>query len=260
MAGAFFYDAPVQNILHICSVKKQQKEENVISVGNGIGTRNERSLHAALKQWYALPDDQFEVPLMGFVIDLVREGQLIEIQTRNFTAIRPKISKLVEQHKVHLVHPVTVQKWIVHTDPGGTKILSRRKSPRRGHLADLFAELVRLPDLFKHENLTLEFPLIHEEEVRCQDGQGSRRRKRVSLKDRRLLEVVSSHRFVCAADFLQFLPPTLPVPFSNKCLAAASGLPLYRCRQITYCLRKMELIEQVGKKANELLFGVKEPA
>lgn len=236
---------------------KQPDTENILTVGNGIGTRNERSLHAALKQWYALPDDQFEVPLMGFVIDLVREGQLVEIQTRNFTAIRQKLRKLVEQHKVHLLHPITLEKWIVQVDFSGTKVLSRRKSPSRGHLTDLFAELVRLPDLFRHENLTLEFPLILEEEVRCQDGLGSRRRKRVSVKDRRLLEVVSSHLFVSAADFLQFLPSTLPVPFSNKCLGAATGIPLYRCRQMTYCLRKMELIEQVGKKGNELLFEVK---
>lgn len=239
-------------------MKKVVEVENNAVIGNGIGTRNERSLHAALKQWYALPEDQFEVPMMGFVIDLVREGQLIEIQTRNFTAIRQKLRKLVEQHKVHLLHPITLEKWIVQVDAAGTTVLSRRKSPARGNLADLFAELVRLPELLKHENFTLEFPLIREEEVRCQDGKGSRRRKRVSLVDRRLLEVVSSHRFACATDFLQFLPSTLPVSFSNKDLAAATGLPLYRCRQITYCLRKMEAIEQVGKKVNELLFEVKE--
>ncbi len=239
-------------------MNKQEKEEDIISVGNGIGTRNERSLHAALKQWYALPEDKFEVPLMGFVIDLVREGQLVEIQTRNFTAIRQKIRKLVAVHKVHLLHPVTLEKWIVQVDASGSTIKSRRKSPRRGNLTDLFAELVRMPELIRHENLSLEFLLIQEEEIRCQDGQGSWRRKRVSVKDRRLLQVVSTHRFVTAADFLQFLPASLPIPFSNKCLAAATALPLYRCRQITYCLRKMELIVQVGKKANEILYEIKE--
>ncbi|WP_224995596.1 hypothetical protein [Cesiribacter sp. SM1] len=239
-------------------MKKQEKAGKTTSAGNGIGTRNERSLHAALKQWYALPGDRFEVPLMGFVIDLVRGGQLIEIQTRNFTAIRQKIKKLVEEHKVHLLHPITLEKWIVQVDATGSTVLSRRKSPRKGHLSDLFAELVRMPELIRHENLSLEFPLIQEEEVRCPDGQGSWRRKRVSVKDRRLLQVLSTHRFVTAADFLQFLPVSLPVPFSNKCLAAATALPLYRCRQITYCLRKMGLIVQVGKKANEILYEIKE--
>ncbi|MBW3544483.1 MAG: hypothetical protein KY428_02595, partial [Bacteroidetes bacterium] len=91
---------------------------------------------------------------------------------------------------------------------------------------------------------------------RCKDGRGSWRRKRVSLVDRKLLEVVSSHTFTSPLDFLQLLPSTLPIPFSNKCLAATTGLPLHRCRQLSYCLRKMEVINQVGKKGNELLYKV----
>lgn len=230
----------------------------ISSAGNGIGIRNERSLHAALKQWYALPGDVFEVPLEGFVIDLVREGQLIEIQTRNFTAIRQKIKSLLKHHKVHLLHPIALEKWIVQVSGAGAEVLSRRKSPAKGQLADLFAELVRLPELISHKNFSLEVLLIREEEVRCPDGKGSWRRKRVSILDRRLLEVVRTHRFNTTADFLQFLPSTLPVPFSNKCLAAATGIPIHRCRQLTYCLRKMNLIVQVGKRGNELLHEVQE--
>lgn len=229
------------------------------SENNGIGIRNERSLHAALKKWYSLPGDRFEVPLEGFVIDIVRDEQLIEIQTRNFTAIRQKLKNLLPRHKVHLLHPITLEKWIVKTDANGGRIISRRKSPARGQLADLFAELVRLPELLRHRNFTIEFLLIREEEVRCQDGRGSWRRKRVSIVDRRLLEVVSTHQFAATADFLQFLPSGLAVPFSNKSLAAATGLQLYRCRQLTYCLRKMEVLVQVGKKGNELLFEVNAP-
>ena len=42
-----------------------------------IGELRERSLHAGLKSWYALPRDRIEVPLEGYVIDLVRRGTLI---------------------------------------------------------------------------------------------------------------------------------------------------------------------------------------
>ncbi|WP_205502279.1 hypothetical protein [Rufibacter psychrotolerans] len=229
-------------------------ENKTVAEKTGINIKNERSLHAALKQWYAQPQDRFEVPVGGFVIDLVRGRQLVEIQTRNFTAIRPKLQALLKDHAVHLIHPVTFEKWVVQVDAKGTSVLSRRKSSYRGALSDLFEELVRLPELVQHAAFTLEFPLIREEEVRCRDGKGSKRRKKVSLKDRKLLEVVSTHTFTCAQDFLQFLPPTLPQPFSNKDLAQALGLPLHRCRQITYCLRKMAALELAGKKGNELLF------
>ncbi|WP_062542074.1 hypothetical protein [Rufibacter tibetensis] len=223
---------------------------------NGINIQNERSLHIGLKQWYAQPQDRFEVPVGGFVIDLVRGPQLVEIQTRNFTAIRPKLKALLKEHPVHLVHPITYEKWVVQVEDKGDTVLSRRKSSYRGALTDIFEELVRLPELVLHEGFTLEFPFIREEEIRCRDGKGSKHRKKVSIKDRRLLEVISTHRFSCAQDFLQFLPSTLPQPFSNKDLAKALRLPLHRCRQITYCLRKMEAIAVVGKNRNELLYCI----
>ncbi|GHA80647.1 hypothetical protein [Pontibacter akesuensis] len=233
-----------------------QKTGENRAAGKGIGIQNERSLHAALKQWYAQPGDQLEVPLGGFFIDLVRGEQLVEIQTRNFSAIRHKLQTLVKTHKVHLLHPVTHEKWVLQVDRTGNKQLSRRKSPYRGKLSDIFEELVRIPELLKHENFSVDFLMIREEEVRCRDGKGSKHRKRESIKDRRLLEVVSTHRFTKAADFLQFIPETLPRPFSNKCLEKALALPLHRCRQITYCLRKMEALAVVGKKGNGLLFDV----
>ncbi|WP_181306908.1 hypothetical protein [Rufibacter sp. XAAS-G3-1] len=233
-----------------------EETEKPAAERNGINLQNERSLHAGLKRWYAQPQDRFEVPVDGFVIDLVRGPQLVEIQTRNFSAIRPKLQTLLQDHPVHLLHPITFEKWVVQVDGKGTSVLSRRKSTYRGALTDLFEELVRLPELVKHAHFTLEFPVIREEEVRCRDGKGSKHRKKVSLKDRKLLEVLSTHRFTQPSDFLQFLPPTLPQPFSNRDLATALQLPLHRCRQITYCLRKMEAIQLAGKNRNELLFMV----
>ena len=41
----------------------------------GIGLLNEKPLHASLKQWYARPGDRFEVPVDGFVIDIVRRRE-----------------------------------------------------------------------------------------------------------------------------------------------------------------------------------------
>ena len=230
-------------------------KETEDTMSNGIGLRNERSLHAALKQWVALPEDRFEVPLEGYVIDLVRGEQLIEIQTRNFSAIRNKLRSLLSQHKVHLLHPVTSEKWVVQVDATGKKVSSRRKSPYKGNLTDLFEELVRIPELMAHDNFSLEVLFINEEEVRCRDGKGSKHRKRVSVVDRRLVDVVASYKFRDAADLLSFIPATTPQPFSNKELAASLQLPLHRCRQITYCLRKMGAVTVVGKNRNELLFS-----
>lgn len=72
----------------------------------GIGLLNENQLHASLKQWYARPGDLLEVPVDGFVIDIVRDDLLIEIQTRNFASIKSKLTHLVRHHQCGFGHKV----------------------------------------------------------------------------------------------------------------------------------------------------------
>ena len=71
-----------------------------------IGTLRETSLHAALKTWYACPGDELEASVEGYQIDLRRGAQLVEIQTRNFAALKRKLTQLVERHPVRRVHPI----------------------------------------------------------------------------------------------------------------------------------------------------------
>jgi len=224
----------------------------------GIGVRNEKSLHAALKQWYAQPGDQIEVKVDGYVIDLVRGGELIEIQTRRLGALRRKLISLLEHYPVRLVYPIAQEKWIVRKSGSGKKILGRRKSPKVGRLTDLFAELVSIPELINHPNLTLEIALIQEEEIRHTDGRGSWRQRGQSIHDHKLLQVLETVTFKRKEDFLRFLPAGLEQPFSNQSLKEHSGGSIHAVRQMTYCLKKMGLIEQVGKNGNRLLFKITE--
>ena len=48
---------------------------------NNIGQINEQSLHAALKRIYAHPKGLTEVSVGGFVVDVLNDRQIIEIQT-----------------------------------------------------------------------------------------------------------------------------------------------------------------------------------
>jgi hypothetical protein len=122
----------------------------------GIGVLNEKPLHASLKQWYAQPGDQFEVPVGGYVIDIVRDDLLIEIQTGSFSSLKAKLAKLLYSHQVRLIYPIAQEKWIVRpaADDNGRAI--RRKSPKRGRLEDLFWELVSIPHLLSNPNFSLE--------------------------------------------------------------------------------------------------------
>src|SRR5687768_6709778 len=132
----------------------------------GIGLLNEKPLHASLKQWYARPGDRFEVAVGGFVIDIVRDDLLIEIQTGNFSSIKSKLANLVHSHQVRLIYPIAQEKWIVRLAADDHGRVMRRKSPKRGRLEDLFWEMVSIPQLLSHPNFSLEVLMIQEEETR----------------------------------------------------------------------------------------------
>ena len=146
----------------------------------------------------------------------VIDGLLIEVQTGNFSAIRDKIRKLIMDNRVRLVYPIAKLKWIVYVTEDG-EVLRRRKSPKRGKLVDLFYELVYLPDLFMDRNFSFEVLFIEEEELRCNDGKGSWRKKGISTKDRRLLSVLDTVTFENRQDFLRFLHSNPMKPFLKRC-------------------------------------------
>lgn len=221
-----------------------------------IGTENERSLHKALKDWYALPGDNLEVKVDGSIIDLVRGDLLIEIQTRNFSAIRSKLRTLTQTHKLRLIYPIAIERWITRLDAQGNSVLGKRKSPKRGDLMDLFDELVAVPELVNNKNFELDVVLIREEEIRWADGKGSWWRRGHSVRDRKLIEVLETIPFRTRQDFLRFLPTDLNQPFTNKDLARTTGKPIHHVRRMTYCFKKMGLIVPVRKNKNELLFEI----
>jgi hypothetical protein len=223
-----------------------------------ISTWNESPLHATLKEWLARPGDQLEVPVDGFIVDIVRGHLLIEIQTGSFASIRDKLITLVERHPVRLVYPVAQQKWIVKlpkdAEAAAQRSPSRRKSPKRGTFQEVFRELVSFPQLVAHDNFSLDVLLIHEEEVRRYDGRRGWRRRGWVTHERRLLEVVDQRRFTTPADLLELLPASLAEPFTTADLATVSGLHRRLAQRMAYCLRKMGAIQAVGKEGNALLY------
>ena len=217
----------------------------------------ETSLHDEVKRWYSQPGDRMEEWVDGYLIDIVRGDRLIEIQTGNFSAIKAKLEDLVRRHPVQLVHPIAETKWIVRLDARGERV-SRRRSPRRGRVEDLFLELVYIPHLMREANFSLEALLIHSEEELIDDGRGSWRRRRWSVHDRRLLDVVGRATFSKPADFLRLFPVTLPVEFTTRELAESLRVRANIAQKMTYSLRHMEVIGTIGKRGRANLYSIKE--
>ncbi|MBN2389711.1 MAG: hypothetical protein JXR84_03235 [Anaerolineae bacterium] len=219
-----------------------------------ISTWNEGPLHAALKVWYAQPDDAFEVPVDGFVIDIVRGDLLIEIQTRGFTALKDKLATLIRTHPVRLVYPIAREKWIVKMADDGEKQLSRRKSPKYGSVEQIFDELVSIPHLLAQSNFTFEVLFIHEEEVRRYDARRGWRRKGWVTQERRLIKVVEQQHFTSPEDVRALIPGILAEPFTSADLASLIPGGRRRAYRMIYCLRAMNLVTKVGKRGRAVLY------
>jgi len=214
-----------------------------------IGTLGEKPLHASLKQHLFRPGDRFEVPVDGFVVDLVRGGELIEVQTCSMSSMKRKLGCLLPYHKVRVVHPVPLAKWIVKLDADGT-VTSRRKSPRAGSGADAFSELVHMVGALSHPNLRLDLLYTHEDEVRIHAAGRAKRRKGWLIVERRLLEVTGQQVIFEPADLVGLLPDGLPETFTTAQLATALGRPRRLAQQAAYVLRKLGVLEVDGKVGN----------
>jgi hypothetical protein len=213
----------------------------VTDAPHNIGTQSEGSLHAALKLHVSQPGDRFEVTLGGFVVDVVRGDTLIEIQTGGFAAMGRKLDHLLGDYHVHVVHPIAVDSWIERRDR------PTRKSPKHGCLHDVFGELVSVPTLLDHPNLTIEVLLVQVDVVKVEDPSMRRRRGGWRTVDRRLRTIVGRHGLRTTDDLVDLLPAALPDEWTTKDVAALADIPRRTAQQMAYVLKANDLVREVGR-------------
>ncbi len=224
-----------------------------------IGTLREKPLHASLKQWCAQDGDRFEVKIDRYVIDVVREDLLIEIQTRGFSSMKKKLTRLLELgYRIRIVHPVAVDRRIVRLGDDG-EILGARRSPKHGSALDIFAELVSFPELFADSNLEIQIVLIVEDEYRKREENKAWRRKGWVVQERRLTEVREAIFISGPEDLLGLLPTGLPDVFTTADLAEGAGCTRRLAQQAAYCLRHTGELEVVGKQGGALEYRAPRP-
>ena len=190
----------------------------------------------------------------GYLIDVVKDQELIEIQIGNFPALRSKLESLLQNHRVRLVLPIAREKHIILKN-SAYGFMYRRRSPKRGRIEHLFYDLVYISNLVSHPNFSLEVMLTSEEEERINDGQGSWRRRGVSIVDRRLVSILDRLFFADACAYLALIPDTLMGEFTNLELASNLRIPIRLASKMTYCLNRMGVLERKGRRGKAFLFA-----
>jgi hypothetical protein len=226
-----------------------------VAASSGLSTYREGSLHAALKARYARPGDRVEESVDGYVVDVVRDDELVEIQTASFSSAARKLRRLVTDHRLALVHPIATERWLVRVDADGV-VTDRRRSPKRGLPLDLFHELVAFPELVAHPNFRIELVLIREEELRGPVPAGARYRypREWWRLDRRLLEVIETIGVDTPADLLGLLPADLPDPFTAADIAAASRRTRHLAMRTAYCLQRAGATRCIGRRGRAQVY------
>ena len=216
---------------------------------NHISVYNEYSLHAQLKDRYCGNLGEKEKKIGKYFIDVVKKDELIEIQTQNFSQIKPKILSLLKSgYNVRLVYPLVYEKRSSTTFIDST--IKMRKSPKKSNLFNVFNELVYFTEIFSYSGFKLEVLMISILEEQIQVHQKFRKRKKYRVVNRRLLEIKNSFVFGTVADFLFLLPRSLPKLFSTLELQEILEVNYQLSAKIIYVLKRLKLIEQVGKQGN----------
>lgn len=152
-----------------------------LSASEGIGTLSEKHIHKVLKLYFEPREEFHEAQYLGSIADVKNEQGIIEIQTRAFDRLLPKLEKFLPELPVTVVYPLVINKKIVWLDPETGEFSDPRRSTRKGRLSDALPELSKLASIIPHERLTVKLVLLSVTEYNLLDG-WDRSKKRGSTK------------------------------------------------------------------------------
>lgn len=224
----------------------------------GIGTLQEKTVHAVLKHYYAADEEEHEIPVSGYVADIYKNGHIIEIQNGNFYKMRSKLEVFLKDYEVTVVYPIPHIKWLIWIDEESGELTPRRKSPVTGNAYKAFSELYRIKSFLKRENLHFRFPLIDIEEYRLLNGWSKDRKKGSCRYDRIPLTLFDEVVIERREDYLQFLPIDLPDEFTSKDLARTAKIPVQVASQTLHILTYLEITQQIGKNGRLFVYQIAE--
>ena len=221
--------------------------------GGGIGTLGEKTMHAILKYYLDENPLDHEQKVRGFFADVLRNGEIFEIQTRNLNALRKKLDRLLPDYRVTVVHPIARERRITWIDPETGELSPKRKSPKRGRLTDAIPELYRLRPYLTSPSLSVRLLLLDCDEYkrRSPEKRAWRKSERV---ERIPYELVSDITLARPDDYRIFLPDCLPPRFGSAQLAEALRIPRPQAGVALLLLTDLGLVERVGREGRAIVY------
>lgn len=239
--------------------------------GEGIGTLSEKRLHKTLKRYFCEDESCHEVRIKpdgsvsergasgkgGYIADIFREGEIIEIQTGSFFALKAKLRFYLDNtdYKITVVHPIAAVKYLSWIDPEDGSVKSRRRSPKKGTASDALPELYWLSDMLDEPRLRFCFPLLDVDEFRLLDG-WSRDKKRGSNRFEMIPNELVDEVRVDRESVRSLIPESLPAEFTRAQLSSVMKIKGRKLQNTISLLCKTGTAEKGAKKGRSYVYKI----
>ena len=211
---------------------------------SGIGTLQEKTIHAVLKEFYAPDENMQEISIGRFVADIYTGSDIMEIQTGHFDNLRRKLDSFLSDYPVTVIYPVPRIKYLIWVDTETGECSKPRKSTVKGSVYRAFYELYKIKKYLSNPNLRLRFPYLELEEHRLLDGWSRDKKKGSHRYDRIPKTFLGEVRIESLNDYLQLLPADLPEPFTAAEFGKAVGERKETAAKVAHVLKYLGVIER----------------
>lgn len=231
------------------AVKKALKRET-----EGIGTLNEKSIHAALKNYFSNDFDR-EAKIGGFYADIASENGIIEIQTANWGKLNKKLEAMTEACHVTVVYPYEKR---VKTSSVGEKsgeLLRSGGFRTNNSLTEFFLELYRIKSFLTNPNLSIciaELDIARVNYVNEATGRRSGKGKYIKTP----LELRREIYLEKPSDYMVLLPPDIKEKLPSEFTVKEFGQQVKPTQPsiMLEILGYLGVVVKFGKKGNAELY------
>jgi len=218
----------------------------------GIGTLNEKRIHAALKNYFSNEYDQ-EAKIGSFYADIVTENGIFEIQTGSFNRLNKKLEVMLSVCHVTVVYPYEKRTRIISADDTDGEVLREGNFRTNNSLTKFFLELYRIKSFLTDPNLSICIAELDVEKVNyvCEKtgkrrGRGAYTKTPLMLRREIYLEKPS--------DYFALLPENLPEEFTVKELQGY--VKATDAKLMLEILLYLGAADKVGKRGNSEIYRI----
>lgn len=229
------------------------KSENKSYENNVIGVLSEKTLHKTIKNLYEQNHEFHEVKIDNYFVDVLKDNNIIEVQTKQFNKIRDKLNYLLSlnKYKINLVFPVFNNKTIYFIQDSIYSL--PKKSPKKLKYPEIFYELYKIKQLLNNKDLIITILVFDINEYRIKENN----RKGYICFDRVPTKLINEIIIKSKEDYLMFLPNNLQEKFTSKDICVLTKSNIKYVNKMLNVLKYVDVLDVIGKDGRKYVYSIK---